>query len=128
MMHLYHHTVAFTFSCSRSCRFVFTRRWITIKLTVLIDSVRIDHETPPNINMFELDVRWRYETQSLHLGIHVYLHIIIHVDLERSFGGTNGEPPSEASQLRKGGPGGPGGPPPENFKNLHCKWCNLRYS
>ena len=24
---------------------------------------------------------------------------------QRSFGGTNGEPPSEASQLRKGGPG-----------------------
>ena len=29
----------------------------------------------------------------------------IHVNPERSFGGTNGEPPSEASQLRKGGPG-----------------------
>ena len=49
----------------------------------------------------------------------------IHVNPERSFGGTNGEPPSEASQLRKGGTGGP---PPENFKNLHGKWCNLRYS
>ena len=24
--------------------------------------------------------------------------------------------------------GGSGGRPPENFKNLHCKWCNLRYS
>ena len=24
--------------------------------------------------------------------------------------------------------GGSGGPPPENFKNLHGKWCNLRYS
>ena len=24
--------------------------------------------------------------------------------------------------------GGAGGPPPENFKNLHCKWGNLRYS
>ena len=24
--------------------------------------------------------------------------------------------------------GGPGGAPPENFKNLHCKWCNLCYS
>ena len=24
--------------------------------------------------------------------------------------------------------GGSGDPPPENFKNLHCKWCNLRYS
>ena len=23
---------------------------------------------------------------------------------------------------------GSGGPPPWNFKNLHCKWCNLRYS
>ena len=23
---------------------------------------------------------------------------------------------------------GSGGPPPENFKNLHGKWCNLRYS
>ena len=33
------------------------------------------------------------------LGLH------IHVNPERSFGGTNGEPPSEASQLRKGGPG-----------------------
>ena len=31
--------------------------------------------------------------------------IFIHVNPERSFGGTNGEPPSEASQLRKGGPG-----------------------
>ena len=29
----------------------------------------------------------------------------IHVNPERSFGGTNGEPPIEASQLRKGGPG-----------------------
>ena len=29
----------------------------------------------------------------------------IHVNPERSFGGKNGEPPSEASQLRKGGPG-----------------------
>ena len=29
--------------------------------------------------------------------------LIIHVNPERSFGGTNGEPPSEASQLRKGG-------------------------
>ena len=29
----------------------------------------------------------------------------IHVKPERSFGGPNGEPPSEASQLRKGGPG-----------------------
>ena len=47
----------------------------------------------------------------------------IHVNPERSFGGTNGEPPSEASQLRKGGRG----VPPENFKNLHCKWGNLRY-
>ena len=27
------------------------------------------------------------------------------VNPERSFEGTNGEPPSEASQLRKGGPG-----------------------
>ena len=24
--------------------------------------------------------------------------------------------------------GGSGGPPPENCENLHCKWCNLRYS
>ena len=31
--------------------------------------------------------------------------VCIHVNSERSFGGTNGEPPSEASQLRKGGPG-----------------------
>ena len=29
----------------------------------------------------------------------------IHVNPDRSFGGTNGEPSSEASQLRKGGPG-----------------------
>ena len=29
----------------------------------------------------------------------------IHVNPERSFGGTHGEPPSEASQCRKGGPG-----------------------
>ena len=29
----------------------------------------------------------------------------IHVNPERNLGGTNGEPPSEASQLRKGGPG-----------------------
>ena len=44
--------------------------------------------------------------------------VYIHVNPERSFGGTNGEPPSEASQVRKGGSGGP---PPENVKNLHCK-------
>ena len=53
------------------------------------------------------------------LGTKVFITGIIHVNPERSFGGTNGEPPSEASQLRKGG---------ENFKNLHGKWCNLRYS
>ena len=29
----------------------------------------------------------------------------LHVNPERSFGGTNGEPPSEASQLRKGARG-----------------------
>ena len=29
----------------------------------------------------------------------------IHLNPERSFGGTNGEPPSEARKLRKGGPG-----------------------
>ena len=29
----------------------------------------------------------------------------IHVNRERSFGGTNREPSTEASQLRKGGPG-----------------------
>ena len=29
----------------------------------------------------------------------------IHVNPEISFGGPNGEPPSEASQLLKGGPG-----------------------
>ena len=29
----------------------------------------------------------------------------IHVNPEISFGGTNREPPSEVSQLRKGGPG-----------------------
>ena len=29
----------------------------------------------------------------------------IHVNPERIFGGTDGEPPSEASQLRKGGRG-----------------------
>ena len=33
----------------------------------------------------------------------------VHVNPERSFGGTNGEPPSEASQLRKGGSGVPPG-------------------
>ena len=32
-------------------------------------------------------------------------HVNLHVNPERSFGGTNGEPPSEARQLRKGGPG-----------------------
>ena len=47
------------------------------------------------------------------------------VNPERSFGGTNGEPPSEASQLRKGGPGVL---PRKIKKNLHGKWCNLRYS
>ena len=30
----------------------------------------------------------------------------IHVNPERSFGGTNGDPPSEASKLRKRGSGG----------------------
>ena len=55
-----------------------------------------------------------------HLGISVWYKSIIchkgvdpdtkvgdgiHVNPERSFGGTNGEPSSEASQLRKGGPG-----------------------
>ena len=52
------------------------------------------------------------------------LSMHIHVNPERSFRGTNGEPASEASQLRKVGPG----VPPEIFKNLYCKWCNLSYS
>ena len=46
---------------------------------------------------------------------------LIYVNPEKSFRGTNGEPPSEASQLRKGG----AGVPPEMFKNLYCKWCNV---
>ena len=33
------------------------------------------------------------------------LDVSIYVNPERSFGGTNGEPPSEESELRKGGPG-----------------------
>ena len=41
-----------------------------------------------------------------------------------SFEGQNGGPPSEA---RRASEGGSGGPPPEIFKNLYCKWCNLRY-
>ena len=49
----------------------------------------------------------------------------IHVNPERSFGETSGEPPSEASQLRKGGLGAL---PRKISKNLHGKWCNLRYS
>ena len=48
----------------------------------------------------------------------------IHVNPERSSGGTNGEPPSEASQLLKGVRGSS----PGKFQNLYCKWCNLRYS
>ena len=39
----------------------------------------------------------------------------IHVKPERSFGGTNEEPPSEASQLRKGGPGAL----PRNFSKTY---------
>ena len=35
----------------------------------------------------------------------IFAGMLIHVNPERSFWGTNGEPPSEASQLRKGGPG-----------------------
>ena len=31
--------------------------------------------------------------------------LTLHVNPERSFRGTNGDPPSEARQLRKGGPG-----------------------
>ena len=34
-----------------------------------------------------------------------YQYICIHVNPEIRFGGTNGEPPSEARQLLKGGPG-----------------------
>ena len=52
------------------------------------------------------------------------LLIHMHVNPERSFRGTNGESPSEASQLRKGGSGGP----PGNFQKPICKWCNLSYS
>ena len=40
----------------------------------------------------------------------------MYVNPERSFRGTNGEPPSEASQLWKGGPV----VPPEIAKNLYC--------
>ena len=36
---------------------------------------------------------------------HINVPKYIHVNPERSFGGTNEEPPSEASKLRKGGPG-----------------------
>ena len=36
---------------------------------------------------------------------HIKYRDSIHVNPERSFGGTNGEPPSEASPLRKGVPG-----------------------
>ena len=53
----------------------------------------------------------------------ILYNVCIHVNPGRSFGGTNGEPPSEASQLRKGVRG-----PPGIFKNLYCKCCNLSYS
>ena len=49
----------------------------------------------------------------------------IHVNPERSFRGTNDGPSSEARWALKGGSGGH---PPEIFKNLYCKCCNLSYS
>ena len=49
----------------------------------------------------------------------------IHVNPERSFRGTNYGPSSEPRRALEGGSGGP---PPEIFKNLYCKWCNLSYS
>ena len=54
-----------------------------------------------------------------------------HVNPERSLRGTNCTARrAKWGGLRKGGPGGDasGGPPPEIFKNLYCKWCNLSYS
>ena len=59
---------------------------------------------------------------------HSYMNshpFIIHVNLERMFRGTNSGPSSEARCTPEGGFGGP---PPEIFKNLYCKWCNLSYS
>ena len=58
------------------------------------------------------------------------------VDPDTKVGGTACQP-REKFWRDKGGAierseptseGGSGGPPPENFKNLHGKWCNLRYS
>ena len=48
----------------------------------------------------------------------------IHVNPERSFGGRTGSHRAKRANFGRGS----GGPPPEHFKNLHCKWCNLRYS
>ena len=53
------------------------------------------------------------------------IELCIHVNPERSFRGTNGGPSSEAGRALEGESGGP---PPEIFKNLYCKWCNLSYS
>ena len=50
----------------------------------------------------------------------------IHVNPERSFGGTNERGATERSEQNS--EGGSGGPPPEKLKNLDGKWCNLRYS
>ena len=51
-----------------------------------------------------------YGSHHKHINCSIQIIIIsyehyIHVNPERSFRGTNGEPPSEASQLRKEGPG-----------------------
>ena len=51
--------------------------------------------------------------------------ICIHVNPERSFRGTNGGPSNEERRALEGGSGGA---PPEFFKNLYCKWCNVSYS
>ena len=62
-------------------------------------TVHIDHHS------FLSRVRISVRPSKLFLGEKPKKSGTIHVNPERSFRGTNGEPPSEASQLRKGGQG-----------------------
>ena len=69
---------------------------------------------------------------------YIYMHVFIKgVDPDTKVGGRHTCQPREKFWRAKRGAierseptseGESGGPPPKNFKNLHGKWCNLRYS
>ena len=72
---------------------------------VVVDSRIKLHDCQCYVQRYNPIVLSKHFIRTLSAGVSTLNIAYIHVDPERSFGETNGESPSEASQLRKGVPG-----------------------